>query len=142
MARISAEKIKEREEFLQNLFKSEPQMPVEKANAALKEKFGSKMRPQRVYELRGGKGASNGSGKRGPGRPRGSGTKKGTEQRTAARVEKQGVAGRALVIQCSPEALVALESSIATLKGLGAQVDIDSAATSALNALRGTAQAA
>lgn len=52
MPRISQEDIAKREEFLYGLFKEIPDLSAPKANERIKEKFGSSMRPPRIYEIR------------------------------------------------------------------------------------------
>lgn len=52
MPRISQEDIAKRESFLYNLFKEFPELTAAKANDKVQEKFGNKMRPPRVYEIR------------------------------------------------------------------------------------------
>lgn len=52
MARIPRTEVKEREQFMKELFLSSPELPMPQANTKFYERFGSKMRPQRVYAIR------------------------------------------------------------------------------------------
>lgn len=52
MPRLSLKDVNDREKFVRDLFNANPDLPMPQANKKIFEKFGSKMRPQRVYELR------------------------------------------------------------------------------------------
>lgn len=52
MARLSKDAVQAREAFLFKLFSEKPKLTIPSANEALKAKFGSNMRPQRVSEIR------------------------------------------------------------------------------------------
>lgn len=52
MARLRRELATEREQFMTDLFKQNPEMSIAKANEKLKEKYGANMRLQKAYELR------------------------------------------------------------------------------------------
>lgn len=50
--RISRDEVEKREQFIRELFVANPQLPMPQANERFRQRFGSRMRPQRVYELR------------------------------------------------------------------------------------------
>jgi hypothetical protein len=52
MARLRREIAAEREQFMTDLFKQDPNLSIAKANERLKEKYGANMRLQKAYELR------------------------------------------------------------------------------------------
>ena len=52
MARLRRELAAEREQFMTDLFKQDPNLSIAKANEKLKEKYGANMRLQKAYELR------------------------------------------------------------------------------------------
>lgn len=52
MARLRRELATEREQFMTDLFKQNPDMSIAKANEQLKAKYGANMRLQKAYELR------------------------------------------------------------------------------------------
>lgn len=52
MARLRRELATEREQFMTDLFKQNPEMSIAKANEQLKAKYGANMRLQKAYELR------------------------------------------------------------------------------------------
>lgn len=52
MARLEKDEINKREEFIRSLFLAEPRLSMPKANDRLYEKFKSRMRPNRIYEIR------------------------------------------------------------------------------------------
>ncbi len=52
MARLPKDEVQEREQFIKELFLANPTLPMPQANTKFFERFGSKMRPQRVYDIR------------------------------------------------------------------------------------------
>lgn len=52
MSRLKKDKVVEREQFMSQLLAAEPGLSMPNANTKFAEKFGSRMRPQRFYELR------------------------------------------------------------------------------------------
>lgn len=106
MSKLAKEDVVERERFIFEIFQKDPNSSAAWANQALQDKFGSKMRALRVYELRGLARAggvipeaptavalapdgeppvpSIAPVKRGPGRPPGSGNKQPSHPRAMA----------------------------------------------------------
>lgn len=52
MSRLNHKLVEEREEFVRNLFKSNPEMTGISAQAMLTKKFGQMMSPNRLYDLK------------------------------------------------------------------------------------------
>jgi len=50
--RLSQKAVEEREQFVRSLFTTDQKVTMKAANQALFEKFGSRMRPHRVYAIR------------------------------------------------------------------------------------------